>query len=160
MANELDYSVSLSVDEIRRLRARLANNQTNAILIDKLDWVLAKAARDMVPTGDVHVDDCGVGLEELQKRVQESKTARQLSTELVDRALFLTTEAGEVVRTVLEGRAYYGRDAQAKSKERLAEELCDLIWNACDMASLAGVDLEPYMEKLLAKNAARTWDGM
>lgn len=98
-------------------------------------------------------------LAELQVAVDESKTKHQLSTGMADRALFLGTEAGEVQKEALKLFGHYGAKAAADAKARLGKEICDLIWNACDLATMAGIELDTPMRAMLAQNKTRTWEG-
>jgi len=93
----------------------------------------------------------------LQAAVAASKTDRQRATTLHERALFLSTEVGEALKEVLVLCGVYGKDAIESGRAHLATELCDVIWNACDLATLAGIDLGESMQALLEKNSKRTW---
>lgn len=97
-------------------------------------------------------------ISELQRLVEASKTDKQTKTSLEDRALFLATETGEVLKEVLRLRGLYGSEASEDAKKRLPTELCDLIWNACALASELGMDLSEPMNKMLDYNRNRTWD--
>ena len=93
----------------------------------------------------------------LQQRVAQSKTTFQSATGIEGRAMFLATEAGEVLKAVLEYQGYYGDSAIYSARERIARELCDIIWNACDLATMLGIDLQAHMDQLLRDNPNRVW---
>lgn len=96
-------------------------------------------------------------LRALQAAVEASKTDHQRKTETHERSLFLGTEAGEAMKEVLKLFGSYGKGAVEGSKERLAKELCDVIWNACDLATLVGIDLDEPMRGMLEENRKRVW---
>ncbi len=98
-----------------------------------------------------------IDLRLLQTRVSRSATTDQNNTSLEHRAIFLATEAGEVLKAVLEHRAFYGHDRMLAARARIGHELCDLIWNACELATTLGIDLQPNMDKLLKMNPDRKW---
>ena len=96
-------------------------------------------------------------LENIQAAVEDSKTAHQKKTGLEKRALFLSTETGEVQKEVLKLLGNYGPEEAATAKERLAKEICDVIWNVCDLANMVGIELDEPMRVMLAKNKTRIW---
>ena len=96
-------------------------------------------------------------LDLLQACVAASKTDHQARTGVNARALFLSTECGEDQKEVLRLGGHYGPLAQGQATERIARELCDVIWNACDLASQLGIGLDSYMDEMLRKNAIRNF---
>ena len=78
-------------------------------------------------------------------------------TNLEQQLAFLVSEVGEVAREVLALSAAGDAGAAAAIKERLGMELYDVIWNACAIAALAGVDLEAGIARKVALNKTRTW---
>lgn len=94
-------------------------------------------------------------LNALQADVQTSKTDHQRQTNFEQRTIFLGTEVGEVQKEALKLLGAYGAEARDTAKDRLAQELCDLIWNACDLATMAGIELDESMRALLEKNKSR-----
>lgn len=96
-------------------------------------------------------------LETIQAAVEDSKTAHQRKTGLEKRALFLSTETGEVQKEVLKLLGNYGPEEASTAKERLAKEICDVIWNVCDLATMVGIKLDVPMGDMLAANKTRVW---
>ncbi len=94
----------------------------------------------------------------LQESVAESKNERQQGTGITHRAMFLVTETAEVVREILKLDGLYGQAAAQDAKTRLAAEMCDVIWNVCDLATQLGIKLDAPMAALLRKNVNRTWE--
>ena len=90
--------------------------------------------------------------------VSNSKTDKQKETAVVYRAIFLATEFGEVQKEFLKLAGLYGLSAAATAKPLLAKELCDLIWNICDLANMLDLDLGQAMTELLHNNKTRTWE--
>jgi NTP pyrophosphatase (non-canonical NTP hydrolase) len=93
----------------------------------------------------------------IQAAVEDSKTDHQRLTGLEQRALFLGTEAGEVQKEVLKLLGNYGPEQAATAKERLAKEICDVIWNVCDLANMTGIELAEPLRAMLAVNKTRVW---
>lgn len=96
-------------------------------------------------------------LRTIQAAVEDSKTAHQRKTGLEKRALFLGTEAGEVMKEVLKLLGNYGPEQAATAKDRLAKEMCDVIWNVCDLANMLAIQLDDPMRVMLAINKTRVW---
>lgn len=96
-------------------------------------------------------------LTSIQAAVEDSKTEHQKKTGLEKRALFLSTETGEVQKEVLKLLGNYGPEAAATAKDRLAKEICDVIWNVCDLANMVGIQLDEPMRQMLAANKVRVW---
>jgi NTP pyrophosphatase (non-canonical NTP hydrolase) len=97
-------------------------------------------------------------LKQLQLLVQASKADRQLhTTSLQDRALFLATETGEILKDVLRIQGHYGINAKHAGAENIRKEMCDVIWNICDMATQLNIDLDEAMISVLSANKTRVW---
>jgi len=94
----------------------------------------------------------------LQAAIEESKNPLQRQTGIKERTLFLGTEVGEVQKEVLKLAGMYGPEKAATAKEHLAAEICDLVWNALDLATLAGIQLDEPMQTLLSANKTRVWE--
>jgi NTP pyrophosphatase (non-canonical NTP hydrolase) len=97
----------------------------------------------------------------LRRRVRELKAHKGFDITLEQRLAYLTSEVGEVAEEVLRlsrnGNADVGTmDAEgvAAARERLGEEIYDVVWNLLD---LAGVDLEGAFEKKARRNEGREW---
>jgi len=93
----------------------------------------------------------------IQAAIEDSKTDHQRLTGLKERALFLGTEVGEVQKEVLKLLGNYGPEKASTAKEHLAKEICDLIWNALDLANMTGIELDEPMRVMLAINKTRHW---
>ena len=93
----------------------------------------------------------------IQAAVEDSKTDHQRKTGLEKRALFLSTETGEVQKEVLKLLGNYGPEEASTAKERLAKEICDVIWNVLDLANMTGIELDEPMRAMLAVNKTRVW---
>ena len=99
----------------------------------------------------------GSPLKQLQTAVLASLTEQQRETTFTERALFLATETGEVQKEVLKFLGCYG-DAEAEhAKARIAKELCDVIWNACQLATQLHLELDEPMDALLQYNLGRKY---
>jgi NTP pyrophosphatase (non-canonical NTP hydrolase) len=70
---------------------------------------------------------------------------------LLDAAAGVAEEAGEVLAHVRK-HLYQGRELD---RERLAEELGDVLWCVAAVATMAGLDLAPIARQNQAKLAAR-----
>lgn len=74
-----------------------------------------------------------------------------------ERALFLVTEVGEVVKDVLK-LSHATDDVEREAlKVNLGYELYDVIWNVCDLATRVGIDLEESIQTKSALNQTRQW---
>lgn len=86
------------------------------------------------------------------------------SRSLEERALFLVTEVGEVVTELLVLNGAKTRSAADgvvaspyQVRERLGLELYDVLWNLCDLANRAGVDLRTALRTKAEINRKRIW---
>jgi len=93
----------------------------------------------------------------LQEAVEQSKTIHQKRTGVIARATFLSTEVGEVQKEVLKLLGHYGREGIIGAKERIAQELCDVLWNVFDLANILDIPLESAWTELLERNKNRVW---
>ena len=100
-------------------------------------------------------------IKELQEYVKELREAQGWrDTSLEHRAMFLVTELGEVVRETLKLVRAYGKyqDADLEHiKDNLGMEMYDVMWNLCDLANIAGIDLEAAFAQKVAINRNRDW---
>jgi NTP pyrophosphatase (non-canonical NTP hydrolase) len=106
----------------------------------------------------------GLTVEDLRRQVRDLKAHKGFDIALEQRPAYLTSEVGEVAKEVLglsrDGNADVGNmDAEgaAATRERLGEEIYDVVWNLLDLADLAGVDLEGAFEKKARRNEGREW---
>jgi NTP pyrophosphatase (non-canonical NTP hydrolase) len=98
-------------------------------------------------------------IKELQEHAKEL-AQRLPEITLEQRALFLVTEVGEAAREVLKLSGAYSAHKNEHIetiKERLGMELYDVIWNICDLANRAGIDLEQAFATKIEINKHRTW---
>jgi NTP pyrophosphatase (non-canonical NTP hydrolase) len=95
---------------------------------------------------------------QLQEHVKELSKAQGWADRTPEqRALYLVTEVGELVREVLAlADAQDDADAVA-AKERLGLEMYDVIWNLVDLANIVGVDLESAFARKIEINRDRQW---
>ncbi|MDP9364586.1 MAG: MazG-like family protein [Chloroflexota bacterium] len=75
-------------------------------------------------------------IEELQTQDKELNAARGwVLTTPEERALWLTTEVGELAREVLRFVAAGDEADLADARRRLGMEMYDVVWNVCDLAT-------------------------
>ncbi len=105
-----------------------------------------------------------VTIEELQRQVRQLKDAKGFDVDLEQRLAYLMSEVGEVATEVLklsrDGNRDFGKmsAAELKSvKENLGMEIYDVMWNLCDLAEMAGLDLEEAFAKKAGLNEGREW---
>lgn len=97
-------------------------------------------------------------IEDLQRHARELNDAQGWrDTTPEERAMWLVTEVGELVREVL--RLPKGTDEAelAGVRRDLAMEMYDVAWNLCDLANIVGVDLEKAFTEKVAINRSRKW---
>ena len=105
-----------------------------------------------------------VTLEELQRQIRHLKDTKGFEVSLEQRLAYLTSEVGEVATEVLrlsrDGNKDVGKMSIAEiesTKENLGMEIYDAMWNLCDLAEMAGVDLEEAFAKKSRLNEEREW---
>ena len=97
-------------------------------------------------------------IEELQRHVRELNDAQGWhDTTPEERAMWLVTEAGELVREVLRLAEATGEAEIAGVRHKLGMEMYDVVWNLCDLANIVGVDLEEAFAEKVAINRGREW---
>ena len=86
-------------------------------------------------------------------------SARQgwANTTIEERVTFLIGEVHEMAEEALLLAAQDNSEDQAATRTRLGLEMYDVVWNLCDLANIAGVDLEAAFASKHAINARRTW---
>ena len=92
-------------------------------------------------------------LNEIQIEAQRLRTRNgwpQLTAE--QRFVYLVEEIGEVARALQDGR-----DGVSLSVDAVADELYDVVWNACDLASILGINLDIAAVRKAGINRDRTW---
>lgn len=100
-------------------------------------------------------------LAELQARCARTTLSRtepeaSHNERLAMAALWLTSEAGEVATEVR--KAIVAREEWPTVAYRLTSELGDLLWCVCEVASLAGIDLERAAQEQADKQRMRYAD--
>lgn len=99
-----------------------------------------------------------MNIKDLQEQVNELKSKQNwYGHTLEHRAMFLVTEIGEVIEEVLKLSSTYKDVDKDEARERLGMEIYDVIWNLCDLANIAGIDLETAFEKKMVINRDREW---
>jgi NTP pyrophosphatase (non-canonical NTP hydrolase) len=97
-------------------------------------------------------------IEEIQQHVSELRASQGWrETSLEQRVVFLMSEVGEVAREVLKLSGACKEVEVEQAREKLGMEMYDVIWNICDLANLAGIDLEACFRKKADINKDRTW---
>ncbi len=97
-------------------------------------------------------------IEELQRHVRELNDAQGWhDTTPEERAMWLVTEVGELVREVLRLPEATGEAELAEVRHNLGMEMYDVVWNLCDLANRVGVDLEEAFAEKVAINRGREW---
>lgn len=97
-------------------------------------------------------------LAELQKDVEHFSKAKGFDKSSIEqRALFLVTEVGEVMKEVLKISYHPQAENISEVKKDLGLELYDVIWNICDLANKLDIDLEKAAEMKMEINKTRTW---
>jgi NTP pyrophosphatase (non-canonical NTP hydrolase) len=105
-----------------------------------------------------------VTIEELQRQVRQLKEAKGFDITMEQRLAYLMSEVGEVAREVLKLSRYgdggAGKMSAAEVEdmvEDLGMEIYDVMWNLCDLADMAGVDLEGAFARKARLNEDREW---
>lgn len=97
-------------------------------------------------------------IEELQRHVGELNDAQGWhDTTPEERAMWLVTEVGELVREVLRLPRAAAEAELAGVRRDLGMEMYDVAWNLCDLANRVGVDLEEAFAEKVAANRRREW---
>lgn len=77
---------------------------------------------------------------------------------LEQRAMFLTTEVGELVRELLAVSYHPEATNMEEIKRNIGYEMYDVVWNICELANKLGIDLEQAFQEKSHINEQRTWD--
>ena len=103
-------------------------------------------------------------IEELQRQVQQLKDAKGFDVDLEQRLAYLMSEVGEVATEVLKLSRDGNKDVGKMStveidtvRKNLGMEIYDVMWNLCDLADLAGVNLEEAFRRKSRLNEGRAW---
>jgi NTP pyrophosphatase (non-canonical NTP hydrolase) len=97
-------------------------------------------------------------IDTLQRHARELTLAQRWDErDLDERTMFLMTELGEVVREVLHLRNAKTEVQAAQARERLGLEIYDVVWNLCDLANGARIDLGASFAQKIAINQGRRW---
>jgi NTP pyrophosphatase (non-canonical NTP hydrolase) len=99
-------------------------------------------------------------IQELQAQVRELKAAQGWEdTTLEARLGYLRGEVAELSDEVLLLAALADERDRVAVRSRLGHEIYDVMWNLCDLAHLAGIDLECALAEKHAINQRRRWGG-
>lgn len=72
-------------------------------------------------------------LADIQKHVNELSIKQEFDRSTIEqRALFLTTEVGEMVRELLHISYHPDHEHIEEIKDRLGLEMYDIVWNICE----------------------------
>jgi NTP pyrophosphatase (non-canonical NTP hydrolase) len=95
---------------------------------------------------------------EIQQQAKDL-SARQgwANTTIAERVTFLIGEIHELAEEAVLLAAQDSPADQEATRTRLGLEIYDVVWNLCDLANIAGVDLESAFAAKLAINSKRTW---
>jgi NTP pyrophosphatase (non-canonical NTP hydrolase) len=97
-------------------------------------------------------------ISEMQKHINEFSIAKGFDKSTIEqRALFLTTEVGEMVRELLHISYHPDHEHIEVIKDRLGLEMYDIVWNICELANKLNIDLEKSFTKKMEINQKRTW---
>jgi NTP pyrophosphatase (non-canonical NTP hydrolase) len=97
-------------------------------------------------------------IQELQAQVRELKAAQGWEdTTLEERLGYLLDEVEELSDEVLLLVGLEDAADRAAVRVRLGHEIYDVLWNLCDLAALAGIDLEAALAEKHAINQQRRW---
>jgi NTP pyrophosphatase (non-canonical NTP hydrolase) len=96
-------------------------------------------------------------LPEIMSDVEELIARHGWETTPRRRMAFLLGETVELAQEVLQLPAAEPYDPALL--QRLGREIYDVLWNACDLARLTGIDLECAVADKRQVNAARSWPG-
>jgi NTP pyrophosphatase (non-canonical NTP hydrolase) len=102
-----------------------------------------------------------ITIKQILAQVDELRAAQAwTSTTPEQQLVHLAYEVDEVAQELHRlHKAYESHNEQEIEAIRgqLGMELYDVIWNACAIGALAGVDLEQCIERKVAINRSRTW---
>ena len=86
-------------------------------------------------------------------------SARQgwANTTVEERVTFLIGEVQELAEEALLLAAQNSPADQEATRIRLGLEMYDVVWNLCDLANIAGVDLESAFAAKHSINSKRNW---
>jgi NTP pyrophosphatase (non-canonical NTP hydrolase) len=96
-------------------------------------------------------------LQQVMTDVQELVARHDWETSPCRRMAFLLGEVLELADEVLQLPSHGPYDTGLK--QRVGREIYDVLWNACDLARLAGIDVVQAAADKRKLNAGRTWPG-
>lgn len=99
------------------------------------------------------------------RQIQEqAKSLRQAQgwqdRSLENRLMYLMSEVGEIAREAIRLSAVQSDPASpefAAIQNALGQEIYDVVWNLCDLANIAGIDLEAAFDNKHSINQNRKW---
>lgn len=71
------------------------------------------------------------------------------------RFYYLSQEVGEVAKELLNLSWAEDEASREEVREKLGNEIYDVVWNLCDLANMVGIDLEEAFERKAAINRKR-----
>ena len=87
-------------------------------------------------------------IEEIQANARWLVAKHGWNNDPDDRFRRLIGEVGELAAELSE---------RQRDEQRIAHEIFDVIWNACDLANKLDIDLTPHFRDKMAANAEREW---
>ena len=106
----------------------------------------------------------GLTVENLRWQFRKLESDKDFDVTLDQRLAYPISEVGEVAEGMLRlsrnGNAEVGTmDAEGVGtvRQRLGEEIYDVVWNLLDLADLAGVNLVGAFERKSRRNEGREW---
>jgi len=97
-------------------------------------------------------------ISEMQQHVHELSIKQGFDKSTIEqRALFLTTEVGEMVKELLHISYHPEHENIEEIKDRLGLEMYDIVWNICELANKLDIDLEKPFTKKMEINQTRSW---
>jgi NTP pyrophosphatase (non-canonical NTP hydrolase) len=120
----------------------------------RMDWVVERLDA---------MDPAGFAVSDITAFAYQKKAARTINRDLdileclMEGAMGLAGEAGEVV-DVIKKVLFQGHDIEAE-EDRIVEELGDVLWYVCEIATVLGMPLGEIMERSDEKLKARYPDG-
>lgn len=99
-----------------------------------------------------------MNISDMQKHIKAFSIEKGFDTSTVEqRALFLMTEVGEMVRELLHLSYHPDHENKEEITKNLGLEMYDIVWNLCDLANKLEIDLEKSFAMKMEINKDRTW---
>ncbi|MDR6553160.1 MazG-like family protein [Paenibacillus qinlingensis] len=97
-------------------------------------------------------------ISDMQKHIQQFSIEKGFDSSTVEqRALYLVTEVGEMVKELLHLSYHPDHENKEDIKKNLGLEMYDVVWNICDLANKLEINLEKAFAMKMEINKDRTW---